>query len=213
MRYFLDMNIPIYYCMQFGHPLEEKTEKFVGLKDKNIFLLCDYIYSRNLPRWLKRQKIILLEFNQKTQNSSYILFSSDGAKDLFPKDKQLVKKLVLMYNLSKDREKFNNKINEIFNLLNNKVANFIKKYIDEIVIPEKEIDSRLKICLNTWLRNDSDARTIASGIQEHQNKKLVLITADRKDWTKELLEEIHNDIALSKRFSSLPEIKYLQNFK
>ena len=39
IRYFLDMNIPLYFCFQFGHKLERKTEKFVKAKGENKFIL------------------------------------------------------------------------------------------------------------------------------------------------------------------------------
>ena len=212
MRYFLDMNIPIYFCFQFGHLLEKKAKFFVKNKGANNFLLCDYILSRNIPRWIKRQKIILYEFNQKIQNSSYLLFSSEGSKDLFSKDKLFVKKLIQLHSISKDKKQFSKKINSIFNLLDKKIKSFIISFIDEIVIPEKEIDFDLKSCLRTWLSNDSDCFTIASGIQEHQKKKLILFTADKKDWTTELLEEIHRDPQLIKKYRDLPKIECLQNY-
>ncbi len=212
MRYFLDMNLPVYFCMQLGHPLEEKAKLFIKNKRDSSFLLCDYVVSRNLPRWLKRQKIILFEFNQKIQNKDYVLFSSGQSKILFSKDKIFTNRLVLNYNKSKNKRQFVEDINQIFNLLQVRVSYFIKVYIDEVVIPESEIDSKLKNCLSTWLGNDSDARTIASAIQEYKNKKLIIMTADKKDWTKELLEEVYNDIGLSKEYPSLPEIEYLQNY-
>lgn len=212
MRYFLDMNLPVYFCMQFGHHLEDKAKSFVKNKGKHSFLLCDYIMSRNLPRWLKRQKSILFEFNQKVQNEEYEVFSSNQSKDLFPKDKIFTTRLLQSYNKCKNKKQFIENINQIFNLLQVRITYFIRNYIDEIVVPESKIDFKLKGCLNTWLRNDSDARTIASGVQEHNNKKLTLITADKKDWTDELLKEIHNDLELLKKYASLPKIEYLQNY-
>lgn len=211
MRYFLDMNIPIYFCMQIGHPLEKKARLFIETKNTSFFLLCDYIVNRNLPRWLKRQNVILFEFNQRIQNPTNNLFSSEQAKILFPKDKIFVNKLLIKYDQSKNKELFVETINQVFNLLQAKISYFIKNYIDEIVIPESELNFKLKSCLSTWLRNDSDTRTIASAIQEHNNKELEIITADKKDWTKELLEEVHNDPNLRKEYPKLPEIKYLQD--
>ncbi len=212
MRYFLDMNLPVYFCMQMGHPLEKKAKLFIRNKKDSFFLLCDYIVSRNLPRWLKRQKVVLFEFNQKIQNQAYNLFSSEQSKILFSKDKIFTNRLILNYNQSKNKKQFIENINKIFNLLQARISYFIKIYIDEVVIPESEIVFELRSCLFTWLRNDSDARTIASAIQEHKNKKLTIITADKKDWTKELLEEAHNDIELLKEYPSLPKIEYLQNY-
>jgi len=212
MRYFLDMNIPVYYCMQIGAPLEEKAKQFIKNKKNNTYLLCDYVLNRNLPRWLKRQQIILFEFNQKIKNKDYQLFSNDQSKNLFPKDKIFTERLILNYNKSEDKNNFVKIVNEVFNLLQARINYFIKKYIDEIVIPESEIDFNLKSCLFTWLDgNDSDAKTIASAIQEHNKKELNIMTADKRDWKKELLEEVHNDIFLKKKYPKLPRIDYLQD--
>src|SRR3989339_77276 len=199
MRYFLDMNLPIYFCMQIGNPLEEKTKLFIKNKGNNSYLLCDYIVKKNLPKWLSRQQIILFEFNQKIKNKDYLLFSTEQSK-------------ILIYDKSKDKTKFIEAVNEIFNLLPARINYFIKVYIDEIVIPELEIDFKLKSCLFTWLNpNDSDANTIASAIQEHNKKELKIMTADKKDWKKELLEEVHEDLFLKKGYPKLPKIEYLQD--
>ena len=212
MRYFLDMNLPIYFCMEIGHPLEKKAKLFVNNK-KDSFLLCDYIATINLPKWLKRQKSILFEFNQKIQNIGYNLFSSEQSKTLFPQDKIIVNRLISGYGDSQDKSKFVENINNVFNLLQARVDRFIKSYIDLIVVPVSEIDFDLKSCLFTWLNpNDSDSRTLASAVQEHNNSKLTIITADKKDWTDDLLKEIHNDPNLLKKYPSLPKIDYLQNY-
>ena len=212
MRYFLDMNLPVYFCMQLGHPLEKKAKLFIKNKKESVFLLCGYIVSRNLPRWLKRQKVVLFEFNQKIQDVDYELFSSEQSRILFPKDKIFTNKLFLNYKQSKNKEQFVKNINQILNLLQARVSHFIKIYIDEVVIPESKIDFKLKSCLFTWLRNDSDAKTIASAIQEHNNKKLIIMTADRKDWNDELLKEVKYHGDLNKKYPFLPKINYLQNY-
>ena len=117
MRYFLDMNLPIYFCMQIGNPLEEKTKLFIKNKGNNSYLLCDYIVKKNLPKWLSRQQIILFEFNQKIKNKDYLLFSTEQSKILLSKDKILIERLILNYDKSKDKTKFIEAVNEIFNLL------------------------------------------------------------------------------------------------
>lgn len=213
MRYFLDMNIPIYFCLQLGNPLEEKAKIFVENKKENLFLLCDYIVSINIPKWLKRQKTILFEFNQKVQDANYPLFSSEQSKVLFPQDKILINRLILNYENANDKNKFIEDTNQIFNLIQARVSYFIRKYINNVVIPNSEINFELKSCLFTWLSpNDSDARTIASAVQEHKNSKLIIITSDKKHWTKELLEEIHHNPSLLKEYPSLPKIEYLQDY-
>jgi hypothetical protein len=216
MRYFLDMNIPIYFCFNIGHSLEINAKKFVKSKKGNTFLLCDYIKNNNLPKWLKRQNAVLFEFNQKIQNENYNLFSGEQASCLFPQDKQIVLNLVSKYQLSKEKEIFKDRINRVYGLISLRIKKFLKDYIDEIVIPEKDIDSELRSCLIIYIdigasrKNNSDAKTLASAIQEHKNKELEIITSDRKHWTKDLLESSHSNIELSKKYPSLPQIKYLQ---
>lgn len=214
MMYFLDMNLPVYFCLQLGNPLEKNAKLFVENKGSHIFLLCDYIMSINLPKWLRRQKAILFEFNQKVQNPNYPLFSSDQSNILFPQDKIIVNRLTGSYEASTNKNKFVEEVNQIFNLLQARIYYFIKKYIDKIVIPYGTIDFELKSCLFTWLAsNDSDARTIASAIQEHKNGSLSIVTSDKTHWTKELLEEVHNNPVLVKKYPSLPKVEYLQDYK
>jgi hypothetical protein len=218
MRYFLDMNLPIYFCFNTGHPLEINAKRFVESKKDNAFLLCDYIKSNNLPKWLKRQDAILFEFNQKVQNQDYELFKGEQASILFPQDKQTVNNLIAKYNLSKEKEVFRDRINRVYGLISFRIKKFIQDYIDEIVIPEKEIDFELKNCLLIYIdigasrKNDSDAKTLASAIQEHKNRKICIITSDKKHWTKDLFEwAVPTGSELSKKYPSFPEIKYLQN--
>lgn len=214
MRYFLDMNLPIYFCMQLGNSLEENAKKFVNNKKEHLFLLCDYVANINLPKWIKRQKAILFEFNQVVSHQDYAIFSSEQSNILFPQDKILTRRLILNYEKTKEKKQFIQNINQIFNLLQARISYFIKIYIDEIVVPNSEIDFELKSCLFTWLApNDSDARTIASAVQEHNQDKLTIMTSDKKDWTKELIEEIHNNPKLKKQYPSLPRIEYLQDYK
>ncbi|MBT4376471.1 hypothetical protein HOD29_03790 [archaeon] len=208
MNWFLDMNLIVYYSLEMGHPLEEKARLFLKKKGNSKFFLCEYIQKENLPRWLKRQEEILRMFNASVSGQQI----GESEIYLFGKDKIFLNRLILMHKNSKDKEKFKLNINKIFSFVNIKSKLFLEKYIDKFVIPIKDIHFELFSSLNTYLQNISDAKTIASGIQEHQGNKLTLITADKKDWTKELIEEVHNDIVLSKKYVSLPKVEYLQNF-
>jgi len=219
MRWFLDMCIVLYYAGEGDRPdFNKKTRKFVERKKEDSFLLCYYIKEINLPKWLERQKIILKEIAKKLSDKSYTLYSSSESLKLTDRDKKkLIKLLVLSQNIANTEEKIS-KITRIFFELERRINYFLKNYIDETVVPVSDIDFKLKSCLFTWLAlenpgnpNDSDAKTLASAIQEHNKKELKIITADKKDWNKELLEEVHNDIVLNKKYPKLPEIKHLQN--
>lgn len=90
------------------------------------------------------------------------------------------------------------------------VRYFLKNYIDKKVIPEKEIDFELKSAIFTFTNNHSDSLTIASGIQHHQKEKLILLTGDKNDWTKENLEWVFASQPNLKKKYKAPEIKYIQ---
>ncbi|MBR9701725.1 hypothetical protein GOV13_02275 [Candidatus Pacearchaeota archaeon] len=208
MRWFLDMNVIVYHIFETGHHLEKKARLFVKKKGDSKFLLCEYI-RKDLPKWVERQEEILRWFNTKISGQKI----EEDKMDLFNKDKIFLNRLILNYESSKDKEKFKVNINRIFAFLKIKSKLFLEKYINEFVVPIKEIDFELFSSLNTSLQNISDAKTIASGIQEHQSNKLTLITADKKDWNKENLEwSIPSASNLDKKYPSLPKIQYLQNF-
>ncbi|MCH8945353.1 MAG: hypothetical protein IIA85_00325 [Nanoarchaeota archaeon] len=209
MNWFLDMNIIVYYSLEMDHSLEKKARIFVKNKGHSKFILCEYIQKDNLPKWLKRQEEILRRFNLNISGQQI----EESKVYLFGKDKIFLNRLILMYENSKDKNKFKINLNKIFNFLRIKIKLFLEKYIDKFVIPIKDIDPELQSSLNTYLQNISDAKTIASGIQEHQENKLILITADKKDWNKENLEwSIPPTSNLEKNYPSLPKIEYLQNF-
>ena len=212
MRYFLDMNIPVYYCFQIGNHLERKAVAFVENKGRNSFILCKYIRDVDFPKWLNRMRIILMEFNAKILDSSYIVFSSEESSELWKQDKVFLNKMFSQYTLSKDKDSFVKDINRIFSLLRLKVNYFIKNNIDSFF--EGDIDFKLWSEINIYLQNISDAKVIASGILEHQKEKVVLFTADKKDWNRRNVHDaIKYSLFLSKKYKNLPEIEYLQNFK
>ncbi len=214
MRWFLDMCVILYFIGE-GDKKEFiiKTKNFVNNKKDDQFLVCCYVKEINLPKWIKRQKILFRELIRQIRSKDYIPYSCEESKELYERDKRKIIKLKTIINRSQNKKEVLIKFERTINEIERRVHDFLKRYIDEFVIPVNEIDFELKSCLFTWLNsNDSDAKTIASAIQEHNKKGLMIITADKKDWTKELLEEVHNDIFLKKKYPKLPEIKYLQKF-
>ncbi len=217
MRWFLDMCIILYYIGEGDNPnLNKKANNFVNNK-KGDFLICYYIKDISLPKWLKRQKILLREAVRKLKNPLYILHSSSESSKLTKRDKKKLKKIIISSRNLTNQEAVS-KFEKLYFIIENSINSFLKKYIDEFVIPVNEIEFELKSHLMSFLnlgnsiKNDSDARTLASAIQEHNNMPLIIITSDKKDWNKELLEEVKNHIKLNKKYPNLPEIKYLQDF-
>lgn len=204
-------------CIILDYVLEEnrgervrKTRNFINDKKENSFLLCFYVKDENIPKWIERQKILLREFVKQT-DKDYDPYSSEESRKLTPRDKKKISKL----NRSpENREEIIRRTINTTNEIERGINSFIESKIDEFVTPVSEIDPDLKGHLFTWLKsNDSDAKTIASAVQEHNRKELKILTADKKDWRKELLDEIHNDFELKKKYPKLPVIKYSQNLE
>ena len=213
MNWFLDMCILIFYANP-SENLSAKTRKFVNSKGKDIFAVCYYITNKNLPKWIERQRIALKEIKKYYDEQSYHIGSSQESKILFKEDIIEAKKIaILSLEKTKDKEKAYGLLKKNQEFLINNLKYFIKKFVDKNVIPINEIDFELKSSLFTYLTpNDSDANTIASGIQYNQQEKVTLLTGDRSDWSKELLEKaVIYHTTLNKKYPDLPEIKYVQD--
>ncbi len=219
MRCFLDMNIILYYVGEGNNEeLEEKSKKFLGEKGEDIFLLCYYIKDMDLPKWLDRQKSIFKELIKKVEDDSYVLYSSKDSSKLTSRDKRKIAKLLMAFQKKGMPTGLLKNLKNISYELERRINEFLQDFIDEFVIPINDIDKELVSHLNSFISlgesrlNISDVKTLASGIQEHNNKKLTLITADRKDWTKDFLGEVQYHPSLNKRYPSLPKIQYIQDF-
>ncbi len=215
MRCFLDMCIILYYIGEGGsESLIVKSKEFINQKGNNSFILCHYIKNENLPKWLKRQRILFRELIRQIQDKQYEQYTIEETSRLYERDKKKILKLKLFFRKFPKKEAIK-KIQKVIIELDLRINNFLGNKIDEFVIPINEIDFELKSHLLTFLdignsiKNDSDAKTIASAIQAHKNKTLVVITADKKDWTDELFKEAHNHPTLRKKYPQLPQIKYL----
>jgi len=222
MRWFLDMCIILYYIGEGDKEnLIKKTKIFVSEKKGDKFLLCCYIKDENIPRWLNRQKILFKEIIEQIDNlnnSNYIPYTSKDSKALYNRDKNKITKLIAFFRNTSDKKEFRKKLDNTYLEIEQRINSFIKSHIDEFIIPLDLIDSELKNSFMNYLnignpiKNESDAKTMCSAIQEHQNKELCVITADKEDWTKEIFEwAIPICSNLSKKYSSFPDIKYIQD--
>jgi len=217
MRWFLDMCIILGYINEGDNPtIINKTVTFVNQKKDNKFVLCYYIKEENIPKWLNRKRIIFREILRQVKDTSYKPYSDSECAYLWPKDKNQVLKLTALANTFQDKSQIIESFENVYQEIERRIKEFIDKKVDEFVIPVKDIHFDLKSHLMSFLnlgesiKNDSDAKTLASAVQEHNKKEIVIITADKKDWNKELLDEIHNHFDLKKKYPKIPEIKYIQ---
>ena len=218
MRWFLDMCIVLYYIGEGDRPdLNKKTLNFVREKGEDDFLLCYYIKEIDIQKWINRQRILFREVIKQIREDDYIPYSSDESEKLYERDKKKVIKLITFLKNRFNQQEAIKKSERLLLEMEGRIKEFINDYIDYFVIPMGEIDKELRSHLMSFInigqvnKNYSDASALASGIQEHQSKELVMITADKQDWNKDLIEEVHNDIFLKKKYPKLPEIKYLQD--
>lgn len=206
------MCILIYYSSQDEGFFYKKTMKFLDEKKEDSFLVCFYIIERDVPKYLRRQNIIINEVLRKIINENYEFGESEEGSLLYDRDKQKARKLFLQ------AKSVENKINFIEGLKDSQKGQeiLIKKFIKlkaERVIQISEIDPELKSKLLDFLEgNTSDANILASGIQEHKKEELILLTADKTHWNKENLEWAMPEFSpIKKKYPKMPEIKYIQD--
>ncbi len=211
MNWFLDMCILIFYA-EVGGKNYEKTARFVKEKKDKQFLLCFYITKENMPKWIKRQKIILKLIGKRIEDPSYEIEKAEEYKDLFPRDIIELRKLSIQCLSSSTKEEYYEKLKKNQNIMLIRINYFLSKLIDREVIPIKEVKFELKSALFTFLQNHSDAMILASGIQYAQEEELKILTGDKHDWNKNNLEwTFDSKPDLAKKYSKIPEIVYIQN--
>ncbi len=217
MRKFLDMCIIFYYVGEGDRPdLNKKSREFVKQKRESKFLVCYYIKEKDIPKWLRRQKIVCREVLKSLKDSSYKIYSSNESKDLISRDRKKGIKFLTLFRNVNSLESLN-ELEKIFLYFEQQINEFLNKYIDEFVIPVGEIDQELRSHLMSFInigesnKNYSDVCILASAVQEHNKKELKIITADKSDWNKELLQEVQYHYNLNKKYPKLPNINYLQN--
>src|SRR3989344_1442708 len=211
MNWFLDMCILIFYA-EAGGQNYKKSVVFVQEKKDNKFIICSYISKENMPKWIKRQKIILKLAGNKVANMTYDLENSEEYGELLSQDKIKLKKLLAICASAQDKKSYVEKIRKNQDVMLQRINYFLLKLIDKEVISVKDIDSELKGTLFNFLNNHSDAMTLASGIQHHQIETMLIITGDKKDWNKNNLQWVYDSRPdLAKKYAKIPEIRYIQD--
>jgi len=209
MNWFLDMCIIIFHA-EIGGKYYQKTETFVRNKKDNKFLTCCYIFKDNMPKWVRRQKIILDLLKKKVDDSSIEIEKDFKYKELYSRDIVKLKKVIMRVSLSNKSFEEYKSIRKNQEIMLRRIDFFMNKLIDKEVV--ENIDFELKSTLFTFLQNHSDAMTLASGIQHHQNEELTIITGDKHDWNKNNIQWAYDSRPdLAKKYSKIPEIKYIQN--
>lgn len=210
MNWFVDMCIVIFYASNTKDIKSINSCEFVKNKKDNKFLLCFYITKENMPKWINRQISILKVIGVKISNPSKELDKIDGYQTLFQQDIILLKKRLAQFASSTNKQEYYQKLKKNQNLLIQRINYFITKLVDKEVV--EKVDFELKSALFTFLQNHSDAMTLASGIQYHQQEEIKILTGDKNDWNKDNLEWTFSSRPdLAKKYTKVPEISYIQN--
>lgn len=211
MNWFLDMCIIIFYASDTKDIKSINAKKFVKNKKDKRFFVCCYITKENMPKWIKRQGIIIKLVGKKISNPFCELEKSEEYNELYNQDKIILKKFLAEYSSSENKQEYYKKLRKNYDLIIQKINYFLSKLVDKEVISIKDIDFELKSTLFTFLQNHSDAMTLASGIQYHQQEELKILTGDKHDWNKNNLEWTFDSRPdLAKKYSKVPEINYIQ---
>jgi len=211
MRWFLDMCILIYHASRDNSQLSKKTAAFFSKNKGKKFLLCHYLIEKDLPKWIKRQKILTDEVIKKIKDPSYELNFSKNEEYLYKTDKQKAEKLIVKAEFTKDKDSFVKTLINLQKDMESVIFNFIRNEAEKVILIA-EIDEDLKSQLFTFLNNISDSNILASAIQYHNKEELTLLTGDKKDWNKNNIEWVFDSRPdLAKKYNKIPEIKYIQN--
>ncbi len=212
MNWFIDMCILIFYA-EVGGKNYQKAAKFVEEKKDSKFFVCFYISKDNMPKWIKRQKIIINLIGNKIKNPIYDFEKSNEYSELFSKDIIELKKLLMQCLSSKNKESYYEKLSQNKNIMLRRIEHFLKNLIDREVVPINEIDTELKSTLFTFLNNHSDSMTLASAVQYHQKEEVDIFTGDKKDWNKENIQWVYDSKPeFAKIYPKVPKIKYIQDY-
>ncbi len=206
------MCILIYYASDDNSFFSKKTTEFIKKNENSKFLVCHYLVEWDLPKWIKRQNILVDEVVKKIKDPSYDLKRSRNWDLLYPREKQKGEKLILKASFTQNKAEFIQRLLDSQKDIEIRLFHFIKQKAER-VIPLSEIDPNLKSELLTFLDNNvSDANILASGIQEHNKNEVILITADKSHWTKENIQSAFDSKPqLVKTYPKMPEIKYVQD--
>ena len=188
----------------------EASVKFIETKEEKTFSTCFYIVKHDLPKFLARRALIIEEIRRKIKDSDYGIGSSEIAKKyLYPRDIAWANKIFLIKDLLKGKEKeLSSFLLEIETVFKRRIAFFINKILNKVVIPIKDIERDLMWHFHSFINNYSDCNVIASAVQCNTNLfRILVITTDKKDW-QNIKECLDTNLTLSQKYKA-PKWLYL----
>ena len=174
----------------------------------NIFLegterlvISIYQEKEEIPNLFLRRQKLFMEVIKFLQNSDYPIDYSDFTE----REKISIKKLLTRITLKQESEESLNKMLEEVITLRRKVFHFIQKKVFKKVIPIVDIKGDLVSIIKRINQNKSDAKIIASAVQEHQTNNLIAFTLDKNDWKLNSIREKIENLGYE-----CPEVRFLR---
>ncbi len=210
--YFLDMGVIIGYLVFVDATPEidafaAESIKFLEQNKDNSIVTCWSITGNDLPKFLKRWKMMTNEIRKKLRDPNYEISQAD----LLPQD---IKRAERIYSMAKTigKEKLHQHLIKIETTIEIRLDYLKNNIINEVVIPESEIDEDLRSHFQAVTKNYSDSKVIASAIQYNtsKNNNTTIVTTDRRDF-----ENIKENLEMREPFDKYvaPKVIFLKGEK
>jgi hypothetical protein len=174
---FFDTSVVIHYA-SYNKQIQQDLVKrcYDYIVNKNGKFLLGYYVESEIKSRIKKRRIIYDEALRKIKNSSYEIGNSIISKDLKERD--------IMQELHKKDKLLT--VSEIFAqdqaLFERKIDQFLKFWVDEIIVPINSIEQDIINILNEFIKNYADCRVLASAIQAQRGREVFYFVAADKDF-------------------------------
>ncbi len=174
---FFDTNVIIYYASYYTDSpnfLHQKSFSYINSKSGKFFV-C-YVVMKELFSIMGKRALIQKEVLKKIEDGNYSL---DSSQFLEKRDIPQAKQLYEQYK-EKDREEISKKFAEDRKFLEIRIEQFLKKSVDNKVIPIENINQNITNVLREVIENYTDCKILASALQYQQDKEVFFfVTADK----------------------------------
>jgi hypothetical protein len=215
---FLDTSIIIGYSGAVSDKSLEGNERIKSLcvqfviNKKGIFIVCYFTIDKEILSLTRRYRTVINEVKRKIDDVSYVIGSSKESSIMYPEDVNRSNKIYNLFSLKfgdSKKVEFKKDLSNIQSSFEARVSFFLGKMVDEKVVPIKDINKEIVSIIRESIDNYADCNIFASAVQYTTEKKtkVMFVTLDKKDFTKNTLDFIKNDSRMKNNL--FPELKNL----
>ncbi len=207
--FFLDTNIIFAYCL-FKRSFPEginlaidpnilPAKEFIEEETEKNLCTCHFIKNKELPNLEKRRFIMIREIMKKLKDPSSQL-------EVNKQDQNWCLKIFNLQNFF-GKEKLIEELLYWEIEIQTRHDIFIKKL--DIVIPEDQIDEKLREIVEKTIDNRNDSIILTCAIQHNKVQKLTFTTADKDHFQKNTIEYLKSDPEIQQTKTEIPEVQLL----